>query len=117
MTRSKGLRIFRVNTVHSATVFPFRLQELFIKSKEHYSPIHEIVHGFSENDRDMLPLLHAISGCDTNSFVFGKGKRAFMKAISELKMESELAPLSRGIKDDSSQEVIDQDICTSLCKG
>ena len=56
----------------------------------------------------MLPLLHAISGCDTNSFVFGKGKRAFMKAISELKMESELAPLSRGIKDDSSQEVIDR---------
>ena len=55
----------------------------------------------------MLPLLHAMSECDTNSFVFGKGKRAFMKAISELKMESELAPLSRGIKDDSSQEVID----------
>ena len=38
------------------------LQELFIKSKDHYIPIHEIVHGFSENDRDMLPLLHAISG-------------------------------------------------------
>ena len=31
-----------------------------------------------------------------------------MKAISELKMESELAPLSRGIKDDSSREVIDR---------
>ena len=30
-----------------------------------------------------------------------------MKAISELKMESELARLSRGITDDSSQEIID----------
>ena len=48
------------------------LQELFIQSKDRYIPIHELVHEFSENERDMLPLLHAISSCDTNGFVFGK---------------------------------------------
>ena len=50
------------------------LQEVFIQSKDNYSPIHELVHGFSENERDMLHLLHAISGCDTNGFVFEEGE-------------------------------------------
>ena len=38
-----------------------RLRELCIKCKDHKMPIHEIVQRFSENDRVMLPLLHAIS--------------------------------------------------------
>ena len=46
------------------------LQDLYIQSKGYYIPIHELVHGFSENERDMLPLLYAVSGCDTNGFLF-----------------------------------------------
>ena len=55
------------------------------------------MHSFNENERDMLPLLHAVSGCNTNEFLFGKGKWAFMKAVGELKLESELAGYCRGI--------------------
>ena len=46
------------------------LQELFIKSKDYYIPVHEV--------ETRKPLLHALSGCDTTSFLFDKGKRAFM---------------------------------------
>ena len=41
MTRSKGLRIFRVNTVHSATVLPFRLLLCLTtkRKKRKYNPL------------------------------------------------------------------------------
>ena len=48
------------------------LQDLYIQSKGNYIPIHDLVHGFSENERDMLPLLHAVSSCNNNGFLFGK---------------------------------------------
>lgn len=47
------------------------LQELYVKTKDYFIPIHELVRGFSENERDMLPIFHALSGCDTNGYVYG----------------------------------------------
>ena len=60
-------------------------QELLIQSKDHYIPVHELVHEISETKRKMRPLLHAISGCDTNGFVFGKGKFVVTKACGRTK--------------------------------
>ena len=77
---------------------------ILIQSKGYYIPIHKLVHRFSENERDMLHLLHAVSGYDTNGFLFGKGKRAFMKAVGELKKESELAGFCRGIIENMNRE-------------
>jgi hypothetical protein len=59
------------------------LAELYIKTKDYYIPIHDVVRSFSIHETQMLPLLHALSGCDTTSFFFGKGKRSFIKAASK----------------------------------
>ncbi len=54
-------------------------QELYIQSKDYFIPIHDVVTSFSVNETKMMPLLHALSGCDTSSYFFGKGKSTFVK--------------------------------------
>ena len=96
------------------TLFHFKqlredgLQDLYIQTKGYYTHFHELAHSFSENERDMLPLLHAASGCDTNRFLFGKGKQALMKAVAELKIESKLAGFCRGIIENRNRENLDK---------
>ena len=84
------------------------LQDLHVQSKGYYIHIHKLMHGISENEKDMLPLLHAVSGCDTNGFLFGIGKQAFMKAVAVLKIESELAGSCRGIIENMNREKLDK---------
>ena len=50
------------------------LLDLFIQTKDYVIPIFSLVTGVSTCERAMMPLKHALSGCDTNGFMFGKGK-------------------------------------------
>ena len=46
------------------------LEELFIQSKVYFIPIPDVEKVLSQNENTMLLLLHALSGCDTTSFIF-----------------------------------------------
>ncbi len=67
------------------------LQEMFLKSKSHFIPIHVLAECLTDSEREVLALIHALSGCDTNGFVYGKGKRMFMKAVLGSENVSEIA--------------------------
>ena len=66
------------------------LLELFIQTKDYVIPIHSLVTGFSTCERAMMPLMHALSGCDTNGFMFGKGKVLFYKAVQQTNTATDL---------------------------
>ena len=83
------------------------LEELFIKSKDYYIPVHEVEKVFADNEKAMLPLLHALSGCDTTSFLFGKGKRAFMNAVAEMNVATDMASVCKGLE---ASETISEDV-------
>ncbi len=82
------------------------LSELFVRFKAGFIPIHVLAGHLTENEQDMLPLVHALSGCDTNGFVYGKGKRMFMKAVVETEKASELASLCNSMKDTIAEETV-----------
>ena len=46
----------------------------------------------------MLPHLHALSGCDTTSFLYNKGKRAFMSAITAMNVVPDLASVCKELE-------------------
>ena len=56
----------------------------------------------------MLPLLHALSGCDTTSFLFGKGKRAFMNAVAEMNVATDMASVCKGLEVSKTIYVVTQ---------
>lgn len=74
------------------------LKELFIKSKDYFIPVHDVEKVFSDQEKAMLPLLHAFSGCDTTSFVFGKGKRAFINAVEATNMATDMASVCKKLE-------------------
>ena len=74
------------------------LEELFIKSKDYYIPVHEVEKVFSDYEKAMLPLLHALSGCDTTSFLYIKGKRAFINAITAMNVAPDLASVCKELE-------------------
>ena len=55
----------------------------------------------------MLPPLYALSGCDTTSFLFGKGKRAFMNAVVEMNVAIDMASVCKGLE---ASETISEDV-------
>ena len=55
----------------------------------------------------MLPLLHALSDCDTTSFLFGKGKRAFMNAVAEMNVATDMASVCKALE---ASEIISEDV-------
>lgn len=89
------------------------LHELYIKTKDYAIPIHELVHHFSQTEREMLPLMHALSGCDTNGYMFGKGKRMFMKAVQETGKGTELARLCNDTRSNVTDYLISDTIDTA----
>lgn len=40
-----------------------------------YLPIHHIASSLTQEEAEALPLFHALTGCDTVSFICGRGKR------------------------------------------
>jgi hypothetical protein len=66
------------------------LLELFIQTKDYVIPIHSLVAGFSTCERAMMSLMHALSVCDTNGFMFGKGKVLFYKAVQQTNTATDL---------------------------
>lgn len=74
------------------------LEELFIKSKDYFIPVHDVEKVFSDQEKAMLPLLHAFSGCDTTSFVFGKGKRAFINAVEATNVATDMASVCKELE-------------------
>lgn len=68
------------------------LEELFIKTPGYFIPIHRISQVVTANQASSLPLMHALSGCDTSSFFFGKGKSTFWSA-SKQNIESQAADI------------------------
>ncbi|MES9880282.1 MAG: hypothetical protein ABW185_05305 [Sedimenticola sp.] len=69
------------------------VHELFIQTADYFIPVHDIANELSQSETNMLPFVHAISGCDTNGYIYGKGKRAFIKAI-EPDTATEIASIS-----------------------
>ncbi len=58
-----------------------------------YIPVHDIVHKLGPSRAKALPAFHAITGCDTTSAFFGKGKKtawAVWQSIPELTLPLEL---------------------------
>ena len=55
------------------------LLEPFILTKDYAIHIHSLLPGFSTSEQTMIPLMYALSGCDTNGFMFGKGKLLFLR--------------------------------------
>jgi len=47
----------------------------------------------------MLPLLHAWSGCDSTSYVFGKGKKSFLKHARDEQLSTDLANACSGLQE------------------
>lgn len=82
------------------------LREMYLKSKSHFIPVHILAEHLSDSEREMLPLIHALSGCDTNGFVYGKGKRIFMKAVLGSETVSEIAQLCSSMQCDISEETV-----------
>ena len=61
------------------------VQEFWIAFHDCFIPMHKIAQvgllQFSE--MSTLPFLHAVSGCDTTSYIYLKGKKTFLVAIKK----------------------------------
>ena len=58
------------------------LKELWIwKSMNEFIPAHEIAASLGPTIVNVLPALHAITGCDTTSRLYRKGKKSAMRII------------------------------------
>lgn len=79
-------------------LFNIGLRELYIQTREYFIPLHEIVEALGPNDCKMMPFLHAVSGCDTNGFFYGKGKSSFLKAAMDPELSSQLGKICNDLE-------------------
>ena len=54
------------------------------ENKFRYLAIHEIAAQLAPQKAKALPMLHAFTGCDTASFVSGRGKRTAWNAFTQI---------------------------------
>ena len=83
------------------------LKELYMQTKDYFIPIHQIIEVIDADEAKMLPLVHALSGCDTTSFFCGKSKKTFYAATYIHK--ADLARICSQLENDNiSTSLIDQ---------
>ena len=61
------------------------VQEFWIAFHDCFIPIHKIAHVLEFSEMSTLPFLHAVSGCDTTSYIYLKGKKTFLSAIEKIR--------------------------------
>ncbi len=90
------------------------LDEMYMKTTDYFIPVHSIATALDLNEQRMLPFLHAVSGCDTNGFFYGKGKTKFLKISIENNLAPQIADLCKSMECDVlPDELVDQSIRTS----
>ena len=93
------------------------VKELFIQFQDYFIPIHDITSTMEAEKIQMLPFLHALSGCDTTSFFFGKGKKnVYSKALADNDVKRSIGACCKNLQASFSGEVVEsaQNIATSL---
>ena len=93
--------------------FP-KLCSLWIKSLSYMIPIHEIAQSLEADECSMLPILHSISGCDTTSFLYSKGKRSFFHKAKASSIKAKLAHSCLQLKDGITEDLITS--ITTACR-
>ena len=64
-----------------------------IKDGRRYIPVHDLCSSLSTIICEILPAVHALTGCDTTSAIFGIGKQSVFKLINS--SSAELSDLSQ----------------------
>ncbi len=63
------------------------LRELYLKTgvrqKKRFIPMHDVANELGDSTSQMLPAIHAASGCDSTSAFFGIGKQRWLNLIEE----------------------------------
>ena len=75
-----------------------------IKDGRRYIPVHDLCSSLSSIICEILPAVHALTGCDTTSAIFGIGKQSVFKLINS--SSAELSDLS---------QLKDPDLESSIC--
>ena len=75
-----------------------------IKDGRRYIPVHDLCSSLSSITCEILPAVHALTGCDTTSAIFGIGKQSVFKLINS--SSAELSDLS---------QLKDPDLESSIC--
>ena len=74
----------------------FGLKEVYlrtgVKHKKHFIPIHRIVNQLSTIMCQFLPAVHALTGCDSNSFFLAHSKKSAFKVLQEAESNIGLNP-------------------------
>ena len=84
--------------------------DLFIQTKDYVILIFSLVSGVSICERAMMPLKHALSGCDTNGLMFGKGKVLFYKAVQQTNTAADLGRLCTEMENGIDEALINETI-------
>ena len=58
-----------------------------IKDGRRYIPVHDLCSSLSSIICEILPAVHALTGCDTTSAIFGIGKQSVFKLINSSSAE------------------------------
>lgn len=58
-----------------------------IKDGRRYIPVHDLCSSLSSITCEILPAVHALTGCDTTSAIFGIGKKSVFKLIKSSSAE------------------------------
>ena len=88
------------------------LNEFWIQFQDYYIPIHKIAMVLDAHEITMLPFLNALSGCDTTSYIYQKGKKTFLNAIVNPKIIQDLTQVCqrleghRNVTNELIQEII-----------
>ena len=108
VTRANDTDIVVIYIFFFRQLATFGLSELFMQMNDQYFiPIHTLSQSFTETKSTMLPLLHALSGCDTTSYIYGQGKKTVL-AKTTTNLEEEFASMCTQIQQDLSQRVVDR---------
>lgn len=87
---------------------------IYVNFQKYSVPIHQLCEVLPNSLLSCLPVVHCVTGCDTVSYFYGKGKKSAMKAVERWNLYEDIRNVIVRLRCDDAHAVLEE--FTSACR-